>query len=397
MTMLALLFTILSIFPSSLRAQVTPDTEITASVEAELARDPMVPANLIHAETNQGVVALTGSVDNLLAKERAGKLAETVRGVQSVINRITVIPSEQSDKQILNDVKQSFRIDAATSPSKANVKVKGGIVTLTGVVDSRAEKQIYTDDAEGVQGVGGVENEMTVKEVAKRPDDEIKNEIERRLSLDVWVNPNLVKTQVKNRRVTLTGLVGTVAEKSRVYDDAWVAGVRSVDGSGLNVDPTVVNPLLRPRQVVNLPNNEVAAAVGNAFLHDPRAYMFAPEITVQDGIVTLSGTVTNLRAKMAMEQDAKNTVGVVGVKNNLQVVPPTSPSDKVIAQSIKDAFARDTFLRRQKIGVSVSNSQVKLSGQVQYPFQNSRAEDRASQIIGVRGVANEITVGAGNQ
>jgi osmotically-inducible protein OsmY len=38
--------------------------------------------------TRDGIVTLSGWVDNLLAKERAGQIAESVKGVRAVVNRI---------------------------------------------------------------------------------------------------------------------------------------------------------------------------------------------------------------------------------------------------------------------------------------------------------------------
>ena len=54
---------------------------ITLAVETALLNDGGVRAHLIDVNTRDGVVTLSGWVDNLLAKERAGQIAESVKGV----------------------------------------------------------------------------------------------------------------------------------------------------------------------------------------------------------------------------------------------------------------------------------------------------------------------------
>jgi hypothetical protein len=57
-------------------------TAITLAVETALVNESGVPAHLIDVNTRDGVVTLSGWVDNLLAKERAGEIAESIKGVR---------------------------------------------------------------------------------------------------------------------------------------------------------------------------------------------------------------------------------------------------------------------------------------------------------------------------
>lgn len=66
------------------------DLSITAAVSAGLARDPELSALKINVDTKNGAVTLTGSAPTETAREKAGALAKTVKGVNSVENRLVV-------------------------------------------------------------------------------------------------------------------------------------------------------------------------------------------------------------------------------------------------------------------------------------------------------------------
>lgn len=66
------------------------DASITASVNAELAKDPSLSALRINVDTDHGRVMLRGSAPDSDSRERATRLAQAVKGVVSVDNRLEV-------------------------------------------------------------------------------------------------------------------------------------------------------------------------------------------------------------------------------------------------------------------------------------------------------------------
>ena len=66
------------------------DAAITASVNAELAKDPKLSALKINVDTAQGRVALKGTAPDATSRDRATQLAAAVKGVMSVDNQLTV-------------------------------------------------------------------------------------------------------------------------------------------------------------------------------------------------------------------------------------------------------------------------------------------------------------------
>lgn len=68
------------------------DMAITTAVTAELAKDPELSALKINVDTKNGAVTLNGSAPTEAARERAGAVAKTFNGVQSVDNKLVVKP-----------------------------------------------------------------------------------------------------------------------------------------------------------------------------------------------------------------------------------------------------------------------------------------------------------------
>lgn len=66
------------------------DAAVTASINAELARDPSLSAFKIDVDTTNGRVLLSGKAPDAAARERATTLASGVKGVTSVENRLQI-------------------------------------------------------------------------------------------------------------------------------------------------------------------------------------------------------------------------------------------------------------------------------------------------------------------
>lgn len=203
---------------------------------------------------------------------------------------------------------------------------------------------------------------------------EIRADITGRLDSDIWVDDDLIVAHVSDGEVKLTGSVGSAIENTYASSDAWVAGVKNVDASGLTVNPWLRDEnRRRTKTVPDRSDSEISKAVKMAFLYDPRVFSFNPTIEVKNGTVTLTGVVDNLKAKDAAARDARNTVGVKSVLNLLRVRQPNPPSDAEIAKDIREALDASPFVDRFDIVVRVMNRKAYLSGLADSPFEKSEA------------------------
>ena len=71
-------------------AAAVSDAAITASVNAELAKDSKLSALKIDVDTSHGHVALKGTAPDTASKERATQIAAAVKGVTRVDNQLRV-------------------------------------------------------------------------------------------------------------------------------------------------------------------------------------------------------------------------------------------------------------------------------------------------------------------
>ncbi len=379
--------------PAHAATQEQPkDIDITFAVKMELLNDSAVPSHLIDIATDQGVVTLSGSVDNALAKDRAAALAEMIKGVRAVVNDIQVKPVARSDAEIETDVKEALVEDPAADSYEVKVGVANGHVTLTGKVESWAEKTLAGQVAKGVRGVRGVSNAISVRYEGDRSDFQIAQDIEGRLAADAWIDDGLINVSVNDGKVDLDGTVGSAAERTRAQRTAWVAGAKAVDIGGLEIKWWARDAMRRKNKFKLKTDEQITKAVKDALLYDPRVFSFKPDVQVSDGVVTLSGEVDNLSAKLAAGQDARNTVGVVRVRNLLSVRPERVISDQDIKAKVDKAIQRDPYLSRSEITTAVYNGKVYLYGSVDSYFEKYHAKPVVATLHGVVDVANRLTV-----
>jgi len=385
----------LTAIPAGAAKPPLTDRSITDAVEDELLMDTVVPSHRIDVTTTDGIVTLSGSVDNILDKERAARIARIVRGVRAVVNQIRVDPSLlRTDWQIREDVEDALRTDPATDSYEIDVKVKDNVVTLSGTVDSWQEKDLCEKVAKGVEGVKGMNNNIVVVWREKRTDYEIKQEVKKALRWDAFVDDALIDVKVEAGKVMLSGIVGSAAEKHWASIDAYVLGVKSVDDSGLEVERWARDEDLKGKKYVKKSEKEIEDAITDALLIDPRVSSFevTPEVADDGTTVILRGTVDNLKARRAAARDARNTVGVREVDNRIKVRPKMLLSDQKIEEKVKRALLRDPYVESNAITVEVTNGVVELYGTVDTYFEKSQADEAASRVNGVVLVDNGLIV-----
>jgi osmotically-inducible protein OsmY len=242
----------------------------------------------------------------------------------------------------------------------------------------------------GVEGVKDVNNQIEVVFKEQRPDSELEKEIKARLANDVRVDDYLIKVNVEDGEAMLSGTVGSLAEKNRAIRDSWVSGVDLVNPEDLSIEWWARDEMRRESVYQKRPDQEVENAVKDAFLYDPRGNSSEPEVESDNGTVTLKGTVSNLKAKRAAEEDAKNVFGVWRVKNRLKVQPSSIPTDLELKEHVEEALISDPYVDRDDITIDVSYGRVYLLGKVNNSFEEFHAERVVERVGGVIAVINRL-------
>lgn len=150
--------------------QTVEDATITSAVKSKLLWSQHAEGFATNVDTKNGKVILTGTADSAAAKEAAASLAMNTRGVASVDNKITVKGNKPdliktgkettaeskvkvSDSWITTKVKSSLLYARNVDGSDINVKTVGGVVTLSGKVDSETERERAVELAKNIRGV----------------------------------------------------------------------------------------------------------------------------------------------------------------------------------------------------------------------------------------------------
>jgi len=350
------------------------DRTIQLAVEDELLRSAAVNGHLINVDVDNGIVTLSGRLNNILAEQIAVGLAERIRGVESVIDEIEVIVDRRDNAELKKDVLAAIQADPATHTLTFDVTTADGIVTLSGTVPSYGLKMLAGEVAMGTKGVAELKNDLLVDSKKKSTDTELKSEIRELYLFAALLDDVRLEVDVKEAVVVVNGTVTSSFQKSYAEDLAWKAGAKDVDVRGVDVNWRHTNPLLRSQRYEKSTDEEILAAVQRAFKHDPRVLSFAPVIQVDHGVVTLTGEVSHLTANRAAERDALQTIGVRRVKNNIRTRwPDKATTDVQIAEFTRQALARDPYVEKHNIIVECENAHASLYGYVDTDFEKEHA------------------------
>ena len=117
-------------------------------------------------------------------------------------------------------------------------------------------------------------------------------------------------------------------------------------------------------------------------------------VSVDNGIITLRGEVASYSAKSAAERVALRVYGVKAVANDLNVrlLGGTEKTDSEIAQAAVSALQWNTLVPANRVSVAVSNGWITLTGNLDWQYQKDAAVRAVRDLMGVRGVDNNIAV-----
>ena len=231
-----------------LRASETDD-RIESSFNKSYAYKTYLKDDAIKTESRNGVVTLTGEVNEASHKYLAQEAAAGIPGVQRVDNRLKVNleGTEESDTWIRAKVRSVLALHRHVSGSRTEVDIRDGVITLRGAATSDAQKDLATEYAEDVKGVLRVTNVMTVIVTPAKADesalptvDDASITAQVKVALQSHRSTSSVNTKIGTADgvVTVSGIAKNVAEKTLVSKLATdITGVKSVVNN-MTVAPT---------------------------------------------------------------------------------------------------------------------------------------------------------------
>jgi osmotically-inducible protein OsmY len=213
-------------------------------------------------------------------------------------------------------------------------------------------------------------------------DETIQEQVRRELEWDPEVDSAYIGVAAKDGAVTLTGHVGSYAQKLAAVSAAErVYGVKAVADE---IKVKLPSSALRD-------DTDVAEAISRA-LQWNTSVPDTVETEVRNGFVTLRGEVQWPYQRDAAEGAVRPLAGVTGVSNLIVVKPSTKPNPKELQQRIAEAIKRMAELDARSIEATTSNGTVHLRGIVRTCHEKKLAEDAAKSAPGVQAVRNNVIV-----
>lgn len=152
---------------------ITPDTSLKARVQAALLLHRDLSLARTQVDASNGTVTLQGEADSEAQKKLATEYVKGLDGVIRVNNEMTVggeshprrkeIRKQIDDASITAQIKMALLFNRAASALNTRVKTENGVVTLTGRVKSRAERELVTRIARNVEGTRAVRNKLVIE------------------------------------------------------------------------------------------------------------------------------------------------------------------------------------------------------------------------------------------
>ena len=214
----------------------------------------------------------------------------------------------KTDSDIKKDVLSELLWDPLVSDTKVGVTVNEGVVTLTGHLDTYAEKVAAKRAAERVSGVKAIAVEIDVVPVGahQRSDTEIALAVEHALSWNTSVPQDRVKVTVEKGWVILTGDLDWNFQRRAV--ERMVRPLKGVVGITDNIKLKTLPVPLKLRE-------RIQDALTRQAMRDARRI----DVIVEGSEVTLRGQVHSWAEKNAAEGASWSAPGVVSVNNQLTV------------------------------------------------------------------------------
>lgn len=211
------------------------------------------------------------------------------------------------------------------------------------------------------------------------------NDLERYVSDELHWDPKIddsaIAVSADDGVVTLRGTLGSFRQRREAKKDAQrVYGVKRVN------DELEVRILNKDRRA----DADVRGDVLQALMLDG-VVPSTIDAKVDEGKVTLTGTAPWMFQRDEAESVAGNVSGVIGVENDVDLVPP-GPTAHDVEHSIKKAIERNAKLDAESVTVKSENGTITLNGTVSSWADHDEAVEAAWAAPGVTRVKDHIAV-----
>jgi osmotically-inducible protein OsmY len=276
---------------------------ITTKIQAQYFVTPDVrPWKVDVSTTSDGVVTLSGEVENAEGRRKAVEIAQATEGVTRVEDRLrvqsdTAATVGRDERPVDPSGTPSARDDKAPRGADASDRDMGGSGPLGDAwLTTKVQSKFFLDDE-----VKGREIDVSTLEGVVTLTGSVRSESEKRQAVAIARNTDGVRQ---------------VNERLRV-DQSAAGTAGAMDGDG---GATPGRTDWDVRSVENPFGDEwLTTKIQSKFYLEESVKGADINVDTREGVVTLKGTVPSAEAKQTAEQIVRGTAGVQRVENQLQV------------------------------------------------------------------------------
>lgn len=206
------------------------DQELRTFVTDELQFDPSIEAQRISVVAESGTVTLSGEAASLAEKHNVKRSAMRVRGVSTIVDKMTVRDpgsSGATDTDLAEMAARTLDWTANVPAKSVKTTVQNHVITLSGNVAWDYQREAATRALENLRGVTEIKNIMMIDQpTSKSP---AMNLVAAALKRSSLVDSKAIHVDVKDHELVLSGNVGSFAEYRQAERIAWASpGVTQV-------------------------------------------------------------------------------------------------------------------------------------------------------------------------
>jgi len=187
------------------------EEKIKEEIIKEFSKDERIDAKNINIIVNNQKVILEGTVPNYTHKIAASNIAQSIRNVIYVENKLNVkfppIVSPKGDQIIEGEVNELIKLNHRIKEENIQPIVTNGVVTLEGSVDQYWKKIRAEQIIENVSGIIDIINKIAVVPTDNIKDEAIANNIVSAITRNANVSVDNISVLVNNGKVKLNGTV----------------------------------------------------------------------------------------------------------------------------------------------------------------------------------------------
>ena len=232
-----------------------------------------------------------------------------------IASPIALFASSETDRKIEEAAKASYNYRTVLE-DHVKVKARNGVVTLSGTVQDKDDRNLAADTVENLPGVVSIDNQIKVEPAyPERSDAWMALKIRSRLLVKGNVSASSTKVTVNDGNVVLTGTADNLAQK-----ELTTAYAKDIDGVKSVQNEIVVTD--KPQKATigeKIDDASITSQVKYALLSHKSTSALKTKVTTNDGVIVITGEAKSDAEKSLVTKLAKDVRGVSSVNNQMTV------------------------------------------------------------------------------